>query len=376
MKNTVIFIPGIMGSSLGSLWSEDILASFKFLAENPGLLKLPARQRDPQTTEQSSSHHVLGEVRTGNLIWPICQRLREELSRQAGIGEINFLEFGYDWRQHLLKTSRLFGQWLSNHNATSKSATTTIIAHSMGCLVAALSIVEHHVDPALIKKLIFVGGPLRGAPAAFRALYSPGYLKGLEWIERLVQPRKNRIACITAMLDTFQSFPSLYQLLPPSEKTFVWRDGRVTNPINDGLLASWAREAATDVHSKLVNIEEVLLQAGIEVSLIYGVTPKLGLKFRLKEASESKQETLADTDEEYVTTTGRTAAFRETYTEVRVKTQTIGDGTVPAYSAAMSDNDLVDKYMVPGVRHSYMCQDNRVVELIKSLLPKAKARGA
>src|SRR5262245_11601027 len=132
MRPLVIFIPGIMGSSLGSSWSENILHSFKILAGNPGLFKLPVRQRDPNSDEESNLRHVvLGEVQTGNLTWPICQRLRNELSTQAAIGQINFLEFAYDWRQNLLKTSRVLGKWLLSHDAMiSKDAPNiTIIAH-------------------------------------------------------------------------------------------------------------------------------------------------------------------------------------------------------------------------------------------------------
>jgi pimeloyl-ACP methyl ester carboxylesterase len=137
--------------------------------------------------------------------------LREALSYEPGK---DLLEFAYDFRQDnriaAHKLAAAIEQW---HVA----APITIIAHSMGCLIARYY-VERLGGGARVERLLLIGGPHAGTPAAYVNL-----LKGPDLLPLGLLNQRLR--------DTIASFPSSYQILPtyacPTDRKTavdVWSD--------------------------------------------------------------------------------------------------------------------------------------------------------
>ncbi len=275
-------------------------------------------------------------------------------------------EFAYDWRQDLLITAADLGRWLNaNHQfecdqhgnqAENQDVSLNIIAHSMGGLVAVLAMLKGHIHPKNVYQLICIGTPFRGAPDAFRAIYGPGHLPGMRWVNHFVNFRRDRRACRTALLNTFRTFPSIYQLLPPDSDAFVRLrdDGRI-HPLKEGSpvpIPPIAYAAARDAHDLLANLEPFLNQYSVPYHFIYS------------SAARSSQDTPDHFDASVTSSMGSLV-----YSGVRIRSYVDGDGTVPVDSASCQDRHGSNRLYIPGVPHIAMCNNRNVVEVVKNLLP-------
>ena len=120
--------------------------------------------------------------------------LTEELGYEAGR---DLLEFAYDFRQDNRESARRLAAAI---DAWDVREPITIIAHSMGCLIARYFI-ERLEGRRKVERVILLGGPHAGAPFAFSGLITGPDLLPLGMM-------KHRLRDIIA------TFPSWYQILP------------------------------------------------------------------------------------------------------------------------------------------------------------------
>jgi hypothetical protein len=125
-------------------------------------------------------------------------RLSEYL--QTGLGyerDKDLLEFAYDFRQDIRESARALAARIDTWHV---SAPITIIAHSMGCLVA-----RYYVDRLgghkHVARLVLMGGPHAGVPRAFVTLFTG--------------PKVFPLGLLDSQLrQVLATFPSTYQILP------------------------------------------------------------------------------------------------------------------------------------------------------------------
>ena len=373
MNQLTIFIPGIMGSSLHqryphgnvALWSEDARASLGQLIGKPSSL-----QYQPLNTV--IAHNVLEEVYVGAWRVILCKLLRDEMRKFVEAKAFDYDEFPYDWRQDIFDAARQLGSWLSSkhgfvndeHNKQQLRTDTqiNIITHSMGSLVAALSLMEGYVEPKNVRRLISVGAPFLGAPASFQAAFTTGYLPFMTWVEKWMNKGKNKRARRDAILEALQSFPSTFQLMPHQSHPLVKiRGAGWVHPLSGNILSTATKSSVLQTHASLQNYEAFLKTNNIKYHFIYGTSPQryLGSFF----SSDN-------TPNQFKASYGSArSGFSSTYTKVKTVSSTVGDGTVPVDSAAIHNtSDSATRTGIPGVKHAYMCNNAIIVDRIKQLL--------
>ena len=182
-------VPGFAGSNL-LRGSEQVWPSLKLLG-HPELLRVERPLEARGIVEQLVV--VPGLLRLHQYS-ALTDYLRQSLGYEVGR---DLLEFAYDFRQDNRRSATELGAAIEQWNL---SAPITIIAHSMGCLIARYYI-ERLGGKRRVERVVLLGGPHAGNPYAFARLLSgpkllPLGMKNVQWRERLA------------------TFPSWYQILP------------------------------------------------------------------------------------------------------------------------------------------------------------------
>jgi len=270
-----------------------------------------------------------------------------------------YQEYAYDWRQDITETARELGTWFDQFgftrdpNGKQKKEDVpriALVCHSMGGLVASIALRRTFINPENVYRFVLIGSPLIGAPAAFRGLYDLGYIPGMEWMESAINWRWNRITSRRILMESLQSFPSAYQLLPPATEDFVELAGGGTiNPLNRPVIPVDKKNAAKAAHSDLKGFEAFLKKfSQLEYLLIFG-DHQNNTAYRFM---------------------ARENVAKEIYEGVTCRNKTDGDGTVPVTSATLNDRRAHFRHPVAGASHMSMCNDPRIIQAVKGFLAK------
>jgi pSer/pThr/pTyr-binding forkhead associated (FHA) protein len=188
-RRPVVVVPGFAGSML---WrgSEQVWPSLNLLG-HPEFLRV---ERPLEARGIVNQVVVVPGLLKLEQYSALTEYLRQSLDYEVGR---DLLEFAYDFRQDNRRSASQLGAAIERWNP---SAPITIIAHSMGCLVARYYI-ERLGGKRRIERVVLLGGPHSGTPYAFAGLLSgPGLLPlgmmNVRWREQLA------------------TFPSWYQILP------------------------------------------------------------------------------------------------------------------------------------------------------------------
>ncbi|MCB0193651.1 MAG: FHA domain-containing protein [Anaerolineae bacterium] len=229
----VIVVPGNFGSDL---WrgTEKIWPNVRTLLTHPEKFEF-----SPDNSVEARS--ILSEVAVVPKLIEIESYVRIGDHLQETMGYIrghDLLEFAYDWRDDIRKVAHQLAEAVAQwHPATPP----VIIAHSMGCLVS-----RYYVDclggAGKIKKLLLMGGPNHGFPAALLMIL-PDNLSRFHTIAAALSSSLGK-----NMMHMFASFPSLYQMLPFSSTVSdhhdqpldLYEDSNWLPPNRQGLLAAGA----------------------------------------------------------------------------------------------------------------------------------------
>ena len=166
-RSPVVFAPGIMGSELW-LGKERIWPNLKLLFKEPEFLKYPGI---PGIEPRGILQEV---VVVPNLIKleqysQLGDYLVEDLGYTRGK---DFFEFAYDWRQDIRLTAKQLSQFID----ALPVKPVKLVAHSLGTLVSRYY-VERLGGKDKVDKLILMGGPHLGTPAAVSSLlFGPAVL--------------------------------------------------------------------------------------------------------------------------------------------------------------------------------------------------------
>lgn len=188
-RRPVVIIPGFAGSNLW-LGNEQIWPAMRTLG-NPSLLAMSHRLDARGVVDDVVVVPNLIKLDQYSLL---TGYLREGLGYEPGK---DLLEFGYDFRQDNRESARLLAAAIDRWQV---SGPITIIAHSMGCLIARYFI-ERLGGHRKVERAIFIGGPHAGTPYAFASL-----LRGPNLLPLGMMNLRLR--------EVLATFPSWYQILP------------------------------------------------------------------------------------------------------------------------------------------------------------------
>ncbi|WP_176523157.1 lipase/acyltransferase domain-containing protein [Bacillus thuringiensis] len=340
----IIFIPGIKGTEL-------------FNGDNN--VWLPKSKRDLEFLRIENELEPKEPIGIFNAIVKkinIYQRVTEKL-RNWFPGNIE--TFGYDWRKDAMENkTKLVDAIKDLYFKNQEEEKVTIVAHSMGGMIAKLAILEleeqglHH----MVDKLITIGTPWLGAPDALRVLIYGEHViyRGTDTVTKFMND--------SDMKEIARTYPSAYQLLP-NQAYYDQIDGKYVRTLDkqevdyqdiiaevQTFFKGWDEETKT---FKYINVweeyvqpihiamlkplpEEILHECiiGIEKPTLYGLSMESGVKRK-----EYKGE----------------FTFKN------------GDGVVPLISAIPVDSSNLRKYYVKG-EHGYLCSNEIVIELLEKLL--------
>lgn len=212
----VVFLPGTMGSVLATPEGEEVWPPTA--AETQFGYNRKAKLLRPDL--------IVGDIVRSVLCFGVYRPLIEQLKdigfRESGAGN-RLHVFPYDWRQDLEGLSDQFSQRLTTIYKTGV-ASITIVAHSMGGLVARLALEsgKHDAQPWFpkVKSLITLGTPHLGAPLALARIL------GMDSALGISGPDFRDIA-------SDRRYPSGYQLLPPPKEGICWDIASMTlQPMN------------------------------------------------------------------------------------------------------------------------------------------------
>lgn len=198
----VAVVPGIMGSRLklhGELiWPGTVLNAIVTRYD-----KLDAL-RDPAVVPDGLIEKVFVFAQYENLL--------EDLERLGFVRGDTLLACAYDWRKSNQDSAGTLARILDDAATRHPDAEITIIAHSMGGLVARYYLESgRFTGPAFarVKRLISLGVPHFGAPKAL------GAVLGLEQMAFLQPDQVQTLAADPR-------YPSAYELLPHLGQPFAW----------------------------------------------------------------------------------------------------------------------------------------------------------
>ena len=204
--DAIVLLPGITGSSLDlngqEIWPpnwDEVTSHYKRL---PQLL---------------DDHDEVGEIIKSVIVpcaeayAPIAQDLRD-ICFQSGF---KYVEFPYDWRQDLAESAYLLGLRLDELVKNDRVTGITLVCHSMGGLIARIMLERPKKKGSRpkwkgkIKRLLCICTPHLGSPKVLSRCI------GLEG-ESTITKEDVKILCDST------KYPAAYQLLPPESKTIVW----------------------------------------------------------------------------------------------------------------------------------------------------------
>lgn len=189
-RRRIVVVPGFGGSTL---WrgSEQIWPAPRMLLTHPEMLQLD-QPLEPRglVDEVVIIPNLIRQEQYSSL----TDYLEENLEYESGR---DLLEFSYDFRQDNRASARRLAAAIE---AWKGSGPITIIAHSMGCLVARYYVEclggKKHVD-----RIVYLGAPHSGTPYAFASL-----LRGPDLLPLGLMNARLR--------EVLATYPSWYQILP------------------------------------------------------------------------------------------------------------------------------------------------------------------
>jgi pSer/pThr/pTyr-binding forkhead associated (FHA) protein len=291
LRQPVVFVPGIMGSELW-LGGERIWPNVKRIFTEPDILRLPEKH-------PLEPRDIIREIVViPNLIEleqydPLTSYLQEDLGYQKGT---DLLEFPYDWRQPLEQTAQRLAKAIDEWKVTPPI---TLIAHSMGCLVSRYY-VERLGGKHKIGRLLLMGGPHQGAPAALTNLLAGPDLLPFGLLG-------DRLRSVIA------TFPSAYHLLPIYPCVF----DQAGAPLELDVNASWLSDPQRPLLQAARGFRQQLgMQSSVPTVCIFGYNMKTVTRVAVDRDDQGK------------------------WQHVKLSTDSSGDGTVPQNSTVLPGADV------------------------------------
>jgi hypothetical protein len=348
-----VLVPGIFGSTLRYgervIWGCALLQSFRDLSSDSGLLTWSGRPAEAEFIETFCLLPGIGRFD----IWSRCIKLLR--GENDTIPSEDWVRFGYDWRQSIEASATDLCHVLRdrlNTDVASEPPThikerLLVITHSMGALVVRAAIGSGELNTGWLDRIIHVGAPLQGAPAAMRAAFDEtewpflGRLFGVVWNPSAF--RRSKLIC--AMEQAGRTFDSVYQMIPPATIDYVYQvtGSPLFNPLSPATSKFTQKQLAlADSFDRVLrSAERIIKNRHVPLYCLYSKGCDTCIYLHI---------TYDDS----------------TYRVLRAISVPDGDGTVPSYSAK-GDGAAVS-LQVDDVTHDWLCNDKKVVDRMRGAL--------
>ncbi|MDC0706643.1 MULTISPECIES: OmpL47-type beta-barrel domain-containing protein [Priestia] len=162
-SNTVVFIPGIMGTELNEIQDGGTKRVWK--------PRITHAKEDVKRLTLDQDGNSIENIEPGIPLDDFYGEIVEQLHDEGGY-EVE--TFGYDWRLDNKENAKRLSEFIDDLDVDRVS----IVAHSMGGLVASRYIADGNSDK--VDKLVTIGTPYLGAPKAFYGFETGKLLNALE----------------------------------------------------------------------------------------------------------------------------------------------------------------------------------------------------
>jgi pimeloyl-ACP methyl ester carboxylesterase len=192
--NTVIFIPGIMGTEIWTNPQNGNAAERRWLpnGELGNVLNVRDQTRELAVNQSGTPINDL------DIRGPIGEYY-DEMVRSLRNEGYNVIEFGYDWRLSNNNNAKKLEELVDSLNVNKVS----IVAHSMGGLIASKYLANKQSNADKVDKFITLGTPYYGAP---KALYIMENGEVSSWMNNQVISK--------VIKEMAPNMKSIYQLFP------------------------------------------------------------------------------------------------------------------------------------------------------------------
>jgi pSer/pThr/pTyr-binding forkhead associated (FHA) protein len=294
-RRPVVIVPGLMGSEL---WRGDerIWPNLRAMFLHPEVGALP------DVTPIEARGLLQDMVIVPNLIkLDQYNRLSGYLVEELGYRrDVDLLEFGYDWRQDCRRSAAGLGAaiaaWRERERAARRPV--TIIAHSLGCLVARYY-VERLGGKEVVDRLVLLGGPHAGVPKAVTAL-----ARGPDLLPFGLFGGRIR--------DVLKTYPSMYQILPVYDCATDDAGSSFSVLDDESWLADWQRELVRDARAFR---QELGVTTSVPTVCIFGYGLETVMGINIRRATEG-------------------------WANLKLALATEGDDVIPVASASMDGVDI------------------------------------
>ncbi len=250
-RTPIIFIPGIMGSTLsnhkGEVWPNSTILALSPFDDFLRVLRLGTDGSTPLEPNNSDYNTIIANdiVRAPSVPGYGSTDMYQALIDYLGIrgyttsgDSPTLIVFPYDWRKSITDTVSSLQISVTHILNQSNIKKVNIIAHSQGGLVARVYI-DDKERAKTVDKLITLGTPYLGAPVAFDAMHY-GHECMIPFPVTIPILNRQASICLSnggTIKEVVQNQPSAYQLLPSSNYFKVYDHGYLD--INDGKSEEW-----------------------------------------------------------------------------------------------------------------------------------------
>jgi pimeloyl-ACP methyl ester carboxylesterase len=221
MTISVVFLPGIMGSTLfdgaTKIWPRYRLIIRGTSSSLADRFMDPSYQLDPKGLIQDNEMarvfgkpEINGYTKTRKFFqnhgFTILEKKTGWTIPTNSPADKLFFEYPYDWRKDLRTTADLLHEFIRDIvSARGSNPEIHLVGHSMGGLLSRTYLMKRPNERSKIKKQIFIGTPNHGAPKAYVALRDGTGLLSTGKIARNFPKDLHILA---------RNLPGIYQLLP------------------------------------------------------------------------------------------------------------------------------------------------------------------
>ncbi|WP_052352934.1 alpha/beta fold hydrolase [Neobacillus dielmonensis] len=354
--NTVVFIPGIMGTEIWTDPQNGNAAERRWMPVGDLGNILDVRDQTRELAVDGNGKPVNDMDIRGPIDEYYGQMVRE--MRNAGY---NVVEFGYDWRLSNSSNAKKLEELIDGLGVHKVS----IVAHSMGGLIASKYLANKQSNADKVDKFITLGTPYYGAP---KALYIMETGEVSSWIKnkviaKVIKEMAPNMKSIYQLFPTKQYFEgnpyyvqvrydntfrkNEYKKLSYNKTLQFFKDYRSEwlNEDHFGLAEDFA-ESLDDNMSRINSVDRYFI-VGDQVSTIGVVVPELN-------------------------ETWNRSGYN--YAHIDDTKPINGDGTVPVMSANMNKDTDPDKTYYIQEKHDSLASNETVIQQVLNILDDRPAR--
>jgi len=352
-KEPVVFIPGIVGSRLSraangkEVWPD--VASMLMSPSDDYLDDLALASDGSQVSgREMAASSVIDKESVLGISASFYGNILQALVADGYSSGTTLFAFPYDWRLDIKHAAAALADTIAAARAASPDGKISIVAHSMGGLIAK-EYLGGLTDVSFVDKLVLLGAPQLGSPSAFKYLNygdNLGFQIPIVNLDILNHGEVKKIA---------QNMPSIYDLLP--SRMYVQDNGGYVQDFRNGSSAVLGFDAMDQL--MLANPADhrnagLLAAADVLHGALDAAPVNAPSIYNIAGCAEPT-----------------VSGYRIYDNGVVDITRTDGDGVVPLVSAMDRSNGAKNYFIsggATGISHVDLVSDTRAISLIMAIL--------